>query len=532
MTWSYFVEKFLPRLKKMAGLGSTHVTRNAASSILAAAAVIAAEKKELEKSLLHSFMQLCQDSNVIIRKTALSNLKYIIPKVEPSEVERLFFSELTEHLKDLNPWIRFIVIELFIKFHSLFSTDSLSKEVVPLLAKEFENGWKDVDNWVLLNCGSIVSFLLCRGFFTEDLYPVVTKFYETALYAKDRKLNSIAVDNIAPMIDMKLSYDPTNTKYSIVLHEFAVGPLYQEQILKILPEIVRVHFAHKKMSLVRPIVAALMQNESLGFTVELFASLSKLMPKVLAKDKEDKVNYDEKFQKQMLKWIKELWNQTKANSKRHFRSLIELIPRCQDSFSTIDYNNYFLCELVEILKTGNKAEKKVGANSFCQFYLKSYIPELRGEALNKVLGMAKSNSCFERQSVLMFIEVAFDCFSRKFLFEKKLVQTYLNLAEDKVSNVRIQFARVAKKAVKVIINNEKTRADFISLLNILQNDMDRDVRKLAVEAYQELKATKTYKDADEQAKLKREEELLKRQKEVILIIKHRKRSKRNKQTKK
>lgn len=511
MTWRYFEEKFLPRLKKMAGLGSTHVTRNAAASMLAAAAVLAAEKKELEKTLLHSFMQLCQDSNVIIRKTALKNLRRIIPKVEPSEVERLFFAELVEHLKDPNPWIRFIVIELLTKFHALFSTDSLNKEFVPLISKEFARGWKDPDNWLLLNCGSVVNVLLCRGFLAEDSLPDISKFYESTLFSKDPKLNAIAVRNIASMIDMQLTCSSNNVKYSAVLHEFAVGPLYQELILKMLPELVRVHFKHRKMSLMRPVIAALMQNESQIFAVELFDCLSKLMPRVLAKDKEDKVSYDEKFQKQILSWIKQLW---KAGCKRHLRPLIEIAPRCQESFPIADYNSFFMEELVGLLRTGNRAEKKLGANSLCALYLKNYVLEVRSDALSRVLAMAQAKSCFERQAALSFVEAAIDHFSLKFLIDSKIVDTYMSLAEDKVSNVRIQFSRIAKKIAAVVTRNAKIKSNLGSLLNLLQNDMDRDVRKLAAEAYQKLKTVRARSEAEEKAKEKQEEDLERREKQV------------------
>jgi len=511
MNWGCFVEKFLPKIKKMAGLGSTHVTRNAAGNVLAAAAVIAAEKKELEKSLLSPFMQLCQDSNVVIRKTALNNLKYIIPNIEPSEVERLFFTELVEHLKDPNPWIRFIIIELFVKFHALFSTDSLNKEVVPLISKEFTNNWKDTDNWLLLNCGSVVNVLICRGFLTEDLVPVIRKFYEPALYSKDITLNSIAVNNIAPMIDMNMLYDSTNIKYSMILHEFAVGPLYQKQILKVLPEIIRVHLTHRKMFLVRPIITALMQNDCQSFVIDIFAVLSKLMPKVFSGDNKDKLGA--KFQKQTLKWIKELWKQAKGDSRRYLRTLIELIPRCQESFPVEDYNNHFLWELVEVLKVGNKAEKEIGANSFCLLYLKNYMTESKNDALNRVLSMAKASSSSERLSVLEFIRVAFNHFSRKLLFEKNIVERYILLAEDKVSNVRIKFSMVAKSAAKILIYNEKSKATFKNTLNILQNDIDKDVRKLAMEANKELK-TASYNETEELAKQKQEEETLKREKQV------------------
>jgi hypothetical protein len=235
------------------------------------------------------------------------------------------------------------------------------------------------------------------------------------------------------------------------------------------------------------------------------------MSKVISKDNED--NLDDNFQKQMLKWIKELWKQAKGSSRRHLRILIELIPKCQDSFPILDYNNYFLWELVEVLKVGNKAERKVGAKAFCLFYLKNYMPGFRSDALNKVLSMGKGSSSSERLSVLEFIEIAFNHFSRKLLFDKNIIETYMSLSEDKVSNVRIKFTMIAKQAAKIIIYDEKAKGSLGSALNILQNDMDRDVRKLAVEASKELK-TASYNEAEELAKQKQEEELLKRERQV------------------
>ena len=178
MEWGGFVEKLLPKVLKLAGLGSTCVSRHAASQMVTAAAIISAEKKCIEKLLLHPYMELCQDSDVIIRKSALSNLKLIFQKVEPSEVERLFYPDLVYNLDDPNGAIRRIVIDVILSCRRLFSTQCLRTEFVPLLLKEFDAGWKDSDNWLLQNCGMAVSFLLELDLPPVESIPSITKFFD------------------------------------------------------------------------------------------------------------------------------------------------------------------------------------------------------------------------------------------------------------------------------------------------------------------------------------------------------------------
>ena len=71
----------------MAGLDYTRVSRYAATQMVTAAAIIAAEKK--------AFNEFCQDSDVTIRKKALSDWKLLFQKLDPYEVEPLFFEEVT-----------------------------------------------------------------------------------------------------------------------------------------------------------------------------------------------------------------------------------------------------------------------------------------------------------------------------------------------------------------------------------------------------------------------------------------------------
>jgi len=181
MDWQSFVDRHLAKVLKMAGLESTCVSRNAAAQIITAASIMAAEKKQFETLLFHHYLDLCQDSDISIRKNTLSNLKFLFQKIEPSEVERLFFSELITHLNDPSSTIRFIVMEDILMYHQLFSTQSLLNDFVPSLLKEFELGWKETDNWLLQNCAIAVNFLLGRNLLQEDFIPTINKFFDVLL---------------------------------------------------------------------------------------------------------------------------------------------------------------------------------------------------------------------------------------------------------------------------------------------------------------------------------------------------------------
>jgi len=525
MDWTSFTEKLFPKVLKLARLESTYCSRLAACNIMTAASIIAAEKKCFEKLLLHPYMELCQDSDVVIRKTALGNLKLIIQKVEPSEVERMFFAELMVHLPDPNPYIRYIIMDVIITHERLFSTMILGKEFVPVLIKEFENGWKDTDCWLLNNCGLAISVLLERNLFKTEFISVIKKFYDPSLNSDDTEIKKIALQNIPALIEMCLGYEPENLKYIKAVNDIVIGPLYKPFILQILPDIVKVHYKYKRISAIRPTICALMMCDEKGFVVNLLKIMIKIMPKLLDKEasEEEQKKADstmaEAFKCQILNWIKESWKATK-NSKGHdLSSFIELIVQCQDLFSVLEFNDYFITELAYIIKSGSKVEKKLASNSFCQLYLKNYMPGSRSSALERILELSKSGSCYERLAALCFIEVALEFFSRKFLVQYGIIKTYLTLSEDKIANVRIKFASLAGKIAKLLIQ-EDHKSQLSSALALLQNDMDKDVRKLAKDAYCEYKLaikSSPAPSADDQFKEKREEELIIREKTVFLL---------------
>lgn len=182
INWKGFNDKLLPKIFKLAGINETYVSRNAAAQIISTASILAAEKKAFNGPLMHSFLELLQDANAEIRKFTLSNLKLLFKYLEPSEVEKLFLSELVPHLNDPNNSIRHIAMQIALDFQHCISTQNLQKEYVPVLIKEFEQGWKYIEDWLLNNCASAVHFLTKRKLLQEDNIPAINSFFDVITY--------------------------------------------------------------------------------------------------------------------------------------------------------------------------------------------------------------------------------------------------------------------------------------------------------------------------------------------------------------
>jgi hypothetical protein len=92
-----FLSKFLPEILKLADLSHTGVTRHAAAQIIIAASNLAVAKKCLSGSLLNAYQALCQDTDSIIRKDFLTNINFILKKVDPKQAETEFFEEVPQY---------------------------------------------------------------------------------------------------------------------------------------------------------------------------------------------------------------------------------------------------------------------------------------------------------------------------------------------------------------------------------------------------------------------------------------------------
>jgi hypothetical protein len=93
--WKIFVEKFMPSTLSLLESMHSPISHYAATQMVAYTIMFAADNKQLESKTLKLFLELFHDTDASIRKAVINNMKFLIPKVDASEVERLFFVEVT-----------------------------------------------------------------------------------------------------------------------------------------------------------------------------------------------------------------------------------------------------------------------------------------------------------------------------------------------------------------------------------------------------------------------------------------------------
>lgn len=84
-------------------------------------------------------------------------------------------------LNDQNETIRHIAIDVILSFQMFFSSTKIFKDVVPVLIKEFEQGWKTKENLLLQNCAQAIYFLTHNGFIQEDNIELINKFFNVKI---------------------------------------------------------------------------------------------------------------------------------------------------------------------------------------------------------------------------------------------------------------------------------------------------------------------------------------------------------------
>lgn len=78
----------------MAGLSQTETMRNTASRFIMAAACCAAEEDSFTDPIQSAFLELCQDTDRVIRSLMLSNMYLVMKKLDKLTVQKLLFPEV------------------------------------------------------------------------------------------------------------------------------------------------------------------------------------------------------------------------------------------------------------------------------------------------------------------------------------------------------------------------------------------------------------------------------------------------------
>lgn len=85
LTWKEYNELFLPKILKMVELKHTSVNRFAAANIIAASINYSAECENMPENLMQTYLSLCGDPDIIIRKEMLSNCNILLAKLKEKE---------------------------------------------------------------------------------------------------------------------------------------------------------------------------------------------------------------------------------------------------------------------------------------------------------------------------------------------------------------------------------------------------------------------------------------------------------------
>ena len=78
----------------MADLSHTTVSRKAAANILAATVNEAVQQDILNESLLHPYLNLCQDTDTQIRKSMITNFHILLPRIKNHQIEDTLYEEV------------------------------------------------------------------------------------------------------------------------------------------------------------------------------------------------------------------------------------------------------------------------------------------------------------------------------------------------------------------------------------------------------------------------------------------------------
>eukprot|EP00826_Nyctotherus_ovalis_P054975 TRINITY_DN7264_c0_g1_i7.p1 TRINITY_DN7264_c0_g1~~TRINITY_DN7264_c0_g1_i7.p1 ORF type:complete len:356 (+),score=82.74 TRINITY_DN7264_c0_g1_i7:282-1349(+) len=355
---------------------------------------------------------------------------------------------------------------------------------------------------------------MSRELLEEKCVTGIKIFFDSAVNTQDAELNKLAIKSFPCLIDMHLAFELNPSKYVNAVNELAIGPWYQWDVLESLSDIITVYYSHNKITLIQPILTVFMHSEDPYLLLALTKILAKHTKKLFSAEKETLSN---NFRKELLRWLKDGWGNAKKGLSRNMCAFIEIVPVFQQVFLVAEYNEYFMKELVVVIRQGNKAEKQIASKAFCLLYLRNHSVETRQELLNQVLSLNTSVSFFGRQGLLYFIEAAFDLFSVKFLHENKIVDSYLALGKDMVTDVRMKFTFLADKAIRILAQREDTQSQFVSILLKLQEDSNKEIKRFAKDARKKLLKFKPKEDPVDKAREKQEEDYVKIGKEVNLL---------------
>jgi hypothetical protein len=272
---------------------------------------------------------------------------------------------------------------------------------------------------------------------------------------------------------------------------------------------VTIFHKHNRTRHVRPVVTRLLAVQDPPLLLLLLQKLPDLLP-LLYNQPSD---FDPEFRKALLTRVKEAWTSFKKASWRRFQELLSIIPSFQAYFDLDEYNEYFLDEIVDVIKTGNNQIQTLASKICSDLLLQNYHSHRRGECVGRLVGLAKSRSCYERLSYLAFSVCAIRSMPLTILKRTQIIEMMLTLAADPIANLRFRFIKAAMQILPRALQH--VQRCLVEKLRDLCGDKNAEVRKQALKVVPQVQRlieenSKCEDDITEQEeqKVAREQELM------------------------
>jgi len=272
------------------------------------------------------------------------------------------------------------------------------------------------------------------------------------------------------------------------------------------------------MYLLRVLLEQFLTIPNTSLSIQLLKSLDEYLGLIVEFNSkiEEKKLQEENLFNSILDKTKSTWLEVKKLTWKQIYSMIEIIPTLQKFFTLSEYNEYFLEELLRIIRQNNYQLKMIAALSLCNLLSHNHRTPVKKSYCSKMLALATSECCYERISFIFFFKASLKHFSLEFCCEHDLFVTFIKLGSDKILNIRIRFLKAAKEVITKLTKD--LQCILINQVKELRKDKVIDVKQLADKIYEEIQEILKSNDEVQEILRKKNNAKLQRDKELINLV--------------
>ncbi len=388
--------------------------------------------------LLPDYQKLCQDNIWTIRKTAVEILPKITKLCDEETINKTLLNIFQNFSKDTKNFVRNSTLEIFGQFISYLDKSNIKKyeELLNFYVNtinEFVNSNKKDDIYIIEKCAFNFPAVLVT--FGKEYWDKLKICYTKMSDLKDEKIKMPLASSLGE-ISIILGNELTESDLLIFVDKFYSKGSYdiKMKILSILPNVIRnIKDDNKKNKYLENI-------------------------KILIGTKNDK-------------WRKRL-------------NYSKIIGKFYNTYTeSIIYRRVFPIAINLCFDDVNQVRiKSAGHNSRLILQLLSYNNEYKEKTLKIIVSFARSINYAYRQ---LFILMCKNIFENKDVWENDISNLLLDLAYDKIINVRISLAKFISKIILKgkfnYLKNDDTIKKIVSILRKDKEEVSNIVKNLDVE---------------------------------------------------